>query len=72
MELVYDQVNHLTQRIRSKAENGKEDSLHLARKVSVQIWHSLLHTSQQNGLETHTLVILSIPVSTQLFLLIIP
>ncbi|XP_057180604.1 coiled-coil domain-containing protein 146 isoform X1 [Triplophysa rosa] len=34
MELVYEQVNHLSQRIRTKAENGKEDSLHLAKKVN--------------------------------------
>lgn len=52
MELVYEQVNHLSQRIRTKAENGKEDSLHLAKKVSLQTLHSLLHTSQK-GLVKH-------------------
>ncbi|KAG1953245.1 coiled-coil domain-containing protein [Pimephales promelas] len=34
MELVYEQVTHLSQRIQIKAENGKEDTLHLAKKVN--------------------------------------
>lgn len=34
MELVYEQVTRLSQRIQIKAENGKEDTLHLAKKVS--------------------------------------
>nr|XP_055046099.1 coiled-coil domain-containing protein 146 [Misgurnus anguillicaudatus] len=34
IELVYEQVTHLSQRIRNKAENGKEDSLHLAKKMN--------------------------------------
>ncbi len=36
MELVYEQVTRLSQRIQIKAENGKEDTLHLAKKVSLQ------------------------------------
>uniref|UniRef100_A0A673MAP2 Coiled-coil domain containing 146 n=2 Tax=Sinocyclocheilus rhinocerous TaxID=307959 RepID=A0A673MAP2_9TELE len=34
MELVYEQVTRLSQRIQIKAENGKEDTLHLAKKVN--------------------------------------
>ncbi|KAG7455838.1 hypothetical protein MATL_G00245200 [Megalops atlanticus] len=33
-ELVYDQVTQLSERIRAKAENGKKDTLELAKKVS--------------------------------------
>ncbi|KAJ8386940.1 hypothetical protein AAFF_G00165370 [Aldrovandia affinis] len=33
-ELVYDQVTHLSQRIRAKAENSKQDTLDLAKKVN--------------------------------------
>ncbi|KAI4897828.1 hypothetical protein NFI96_007263 [Prochilodus magdalenae] len=33
-ELVYEQVTHLSQHIRTKAENGKEDTLKLAKKVN--------------------------------------
>jgi len=38
MELVYEQVTHLSQRIQIKAENGKEDTLHLAKKVRSHIY----------------------------------
>lgn len=38
MELVYEQVTRLSQRIQIKAENGKEDTLHLAKKVSSHIY----------------------------------
>ncbi|XP_077090353.1 coiled-coil domain-containing protein 146 isoform X2 [Siphateles boraxobius] len=34
MELVYEQVTRLSRRIQIKAENGKEDTLHLAKKVN--------------------------------------
>ncbi|XP_056093282.1 coiled-coil domain-containing protein 146 [Rhinichthys klamathensis goyatoka] len=34
MELVYEQVTRLSQRIQIKAENGKEDTLDLAKKVN--------------------------------------
>ncbi|XP_073694205.1 coiled-coil domain-containing protein 146 [Garra rufa] len=34
MELVYEQVTRLSQRIHIKAENGKEDTLNLAKKVN--------------------------------------
>ncbi|KAK2892683.1 hypothetical protein Q8A67_012671 [Cirrhinus molitorella] len=34
MELVYEQVTRLSQRIQIKAENGKEDTLNLAKKVN--------------------------------------
>uniref|UniRef100_A0A672QVM6 Coiled-coil domain containing 146 n=1 Tax=Sinocyclocheilus grahami TaxID=75366 RepID=A0A672QVM6_SINGR len=34
MELVYEQVTRLSQRFQIKAENGKEDTLHLAKKVN--------------------------------------
>ncbi|XP_051543840.1 coiled-coil domain-containing protein 146 [Myxocyprinus asiaticus] len=34
MELVYEQVTRLSQRIQTKAENGKEDTLHLAKKLN--------------------------------------
>lgn len=33
-ELIYEQVTRLTQHIRTKADNGKEDTLKLAKKVS--------------------------------------
>lgn len=38
MELVYEQVTRLSQRIQMKAENGKEDTLLLAKKVSSHIY----------------------------------
>ncbi|XP_058263379.1 coiled-coil domain-containing protein 146 isoform X4 [Hemibagrus wyckioides] len=33
-ELIYEQVNRLSQHIRTKADNGKEDTLRLAKKVN--------------------------------------
>ena len=46
-ELVYDQVTRLSRRIRAKAENGKQDTLDLAKKVRVCLSLSLSHTHTQ-------------------------
>ncbi len=43
MELVYEQVTRLSQRYQMKAENGKEDTLHLAKEVSLQTDLLLTH-----------------------------
>ena len=43
-ELVYDQVTRLSRRIRAKAENGKLDTLDLAKKVWVFLSHTHTHT----------------------------
>lgn len=35
--LIYEEVNRLSERTKKKAETGKEDTLNLAKKVSISI-----------------------------------
>lgn len=35
-DLIFEQVNRLVDRVKNKAEGGKEDTLELAKKVSIK------------------------------------
>lgn len=55
-ELIYEQVTRLSEHIRTKAENGKEDTLRLAKKVSTDTHtHTELQTCMVIKIEATSL-----------------